>query len=77
MRSSASSSDVKAEDGRVRRLVVGTRVITRYRVDDTQIVIFGGAYGDSAARPRELVREEVRNGIISPESARDVYKLDD
>jgi len=37
----------------------------------------GGGYGDPAARPRELVRDEVRNGILSPESARDVYKLVD
>jgi len=37
----------------------------------------GGGYGDPAARPRELVREEVKNGIISPKSARDVYKLAD
>jgi len=33
----------------------------------------GGGYGDPRERPAELVAEEVRNGIISVEAARDVY----
>ena len=33
----------------------------------------GGGYGDPRKRPRALVAEEVRNGIISPEVAHDDY----
>ena len=35
----------------------------------------GGGYGDPAKRDRALLREEVRNGVISPAVARDVYGL--
>jgi len=33
----------------------------------------GGGYGDPRKRPREMVREEVRNGVVSPEAAREHY----
>jgi len=33
----------------------------------------GGGYGDPKKRPIDLVRREVRNGIISPERAREDY----
>jgi N-methylhydantoinase B len=33
----------------------------------------GGGYGDPKQRPAELVAEEVRNGILSPEAARESY----
>ena len=36
----------------------------------------GGGYGDPKQRKRELVAEEVRNGVVSPEAAREVYGLD-
>ncbi len=36
----------------------------------------GGGYGDPRKRPRDKVREEVRNGIISPEAAREKYGLE-
>lgn len=36
----------------------------------------GGGYGDPKKRPRETVREEVRNGVISAEAARDTYGVD-
>ncbi len=35
----------------------------------------GGGYGDPRKRPREKVREEVENGIISPEAAKERYGL--
>ncbi|MCU0725257.1 MAG: hydantoinase B/oxoprolinase family protein [Planctomycetes bacterium] len=35
----------------------------------------GGGYGDPRSRPRAKVREEVRDGVISPEAARDLYGL--
>ena len=37
----------------------------------------GGGYGDPRARDRGLVREELRDGLISPGVARDVYGLTD
>jgi N-methylhydantoinase B len=37
----------------------------------------GGGYGDPARRDRALLREEVKNGIVSPQVARDVYRLDE
>ena len=33
----------------------------------------GGGYGDSKLRPAELVAADVRNGVVSPAIARDVY----
>jgi N-methylhydantoinase B len=33
----------------------------------------GGGYGDPRKRPRTLVTEEVRNGVVSPQAARDEY----
>jgi len=35
----------------------------------------GGGYGDPKQRDRALLRDEVRNGIVSPRAARDVYGL--
>jgi N-methylhydantoinase B len=35
----------------------------------------GGGFGDPKKRPREKVREDVKNGYISPDQARDVYGL--
>ncbi len=35
----------------------------------------GGGYGDPRRRPVEAVLQEVRNGILSPEEARDVYAV--
>ena len=32
-----------------------------------------GGYGDPRGRESELVRADVRNGLLSPERARDVY----
>ncbi len=37
----------------------------------------GGGYGDPKRRERALVRDEVRNGVISADVARDVYGLVD
>ena len=37
----------------------------------------GGGWGDPANRSRELVRRDVRDGVVSPEAARDIYGLDD
>ncbi len=36
----------------------------------------GGGYGDPANRDRDKLAAEVRDGLISREAARDVYRLD-
>lgn len=36
----------------------------------------GGGYGDPKKRDPELVKQEVRNGIVSPQSAREVYGVE-
>jgi len=35
----------------------------------------GGGYGDPRLRDRAVLREEVRNGVVSAEAARDLYGL--
>ena len=35
----------------------------------------GGGYGPPCERPAELVAEEVQDGVISPEAARDIYRV--
>lgn len=37
----------------------------------------GGGYGDPRERDREAVRKDLREGFVSPESARRLYELDD
>ena len=37
----------------------------------------GGGYGDPKLRDRALVRDEVRDGVISPGAARELYGLPD
>jgi N-methylhydantoinase B len=37
----------------------------------------GGGYGDPKKRDRAVVREEVRNGVISDKAAREKYGLND
>jgi N-methylhydantoinase B len=37
----------------------------------------GGGYGPTRERPRDHVREDVREGFVSPEAARDLYGLED
>ena len=36
----------------------------------------GGGFGDPRQRPRELVAEDVRQGFVSPEMARQLYDYD-
>jgi N-methylhydantoinase B len=33
----------------------------------------GGGFGDPRERPREAVREDVRNGLVSARAARAIY----
>ena len=47
--------------GDVARLITGT----------------GGGWGDPRHRDREAVKTDLRDGLVSPETARDVYGLDE
>jgi N-methylhydantoinase B len=35
----------------------------------------GGGYGDPKGRPADLVAKEVRNGVVSTQAARDIYRV--
>jgi N-methylhydantoinase B len=50
-------------------LILGVPRGTLYR----QIAGGGGGYGDPKERERSKVEAEVRNGVISPDAARDLY----
>src|ERR1700724_3582855 len=54
-------------------LILGVPKGTLYR----QVAGGGGGYGDPKERDRKKVAEEVRNGVISPQAARDIYGVDD
>jgi len=41
-----------------------------------QIAGGGGGYGDPTKRDREVLRQEMRDGIVSSEAARDLYGYD-
>ncbi len=53
-------------------LIMGVPKGTRYH----QIAGGGGGYGEPGKRDRDLLRDEVRNDIISEEAARSIYGLD-
>ena len=53
-------------------LILGVPKGTRYH----QIAGGGGGYGDPKKRDREKLRQEVRDGVISPRCAREIYGLD-
>jgi N-methylhydantoinase B len=67
--------EVLRENGTVERLAV----VTTLEVNRGDVIRIhtgnGGGYGDPRARPAELVLEDVRNGYLSEERARDVYGL--
>jgi N-methylhydantoinase B len=41
-----------------------------------QVASGGGGYGDPVKRDRQVLAEEVRNGVISPEAARRLYGME-
>ena len=55
-------------------------VVTALEVNEGDIIRVhtgsGGGYGDPRQRPRELVRDDVRNGYVTDEVARSVYGLE-
>jgi N-methylhydantoinase B len=71
---SLNSIELRFPDGSERvplslDLIPGVPKGTVYR----QLAGGGGGYGDPRERPAELVAREVRNGVVSPQVARDVY----
>ena len=42
-----------------------------------QVAGGGGGYGDPRKRDRGQLRQEVRNGVISEQAAREAYGLED
>ena len=64
------------KDGERQRFAQVSGLATR---KDDVIRVFtgsGGGYGDPRERDPELVRADVRNGLLSPQRARDVYGVD-
>lgn len=57
---------------RNKALITGVPKGTHYR----QVAGGGGGYGDPKLRDREKLRREVRDGLIAPAAARDIYGLD-
>ncbi len=53
-------------------LITGVPRGTHYH----QIAGGGGGYGDPKNRDRDVLRQEIRNGVISAEAAKDTYGLD-
>jgi N-methylhydantoinase B len=55
-------------------------VVTALEVNEDDVIRIhtgnGGGYGDPRNRPRELVLEDIRNGLAMAEHARSVYGLD-
>ncbi len=63
-------------DGRVEEYAV----VTALEVNEGDIIRLhtanGGGYGDPGRRPRELVLDDLRNGYVTRDVAREVYGLD-
>jgi len=56
-------------------------VITALEVNDGDLIRIhtgaGAGYGDPRRRQRELVRDDVANGYVTPALAREIYGLDE
>jgi N-methylhydantoinase B len=68
--------EVIRRDGSAERYAV----VTALEVNEGDVIRIrtgsGGGYGDPRQRPRELVLEDFRNGLLSAERAREVYGTD-
>jgi N-methylhydantoinase B len=73
---SANSVEVLRADGGIERYAV----VTALRVDRGDVIRIrtgnGGGHGDPRRRPRRLVREDLRDGLVSSETAREIYGLE-
>jgi N-methylhydantoinase B len=70
---SPNYAEVIRADGRVEEYAV----VTALEVNEGDVIRIhtgnGGGYGDPRERPRELVAEELADGLLSPQRAREVY----
>jgi N-methylhydantoinase B len=70
---SPNYAEVIRRDGSVERHAV----VTALEVNEGDVIRIrtgsGGGYGDPRERPREVVLEDVRNGLLTPDRAREVY----
>ncbi|MFB8343844.1 hydantoinase B/oxoprolinase family protein [Brucella cytisi] len=66
---------VRGHDGTVRPIDKVSNITVRAGETMIGIACGGGGYGNPAERDPELVRKDVVEGWISPERARDVYKV--
>jgi N-methylhydantoinase B len=73
---SPNYAEVIRRDGSVERHAV----VTALEVNEGDVIRIrtgcGGGYGDPRERSRELVLEDIRNGLLSPDRAREVYAVD-
>lgn len=73
---SPNYAEVVRRDGPVERYAV----VTALEVNEGDVIRIrtgsGGGYGDPRERPRELVLDDLRNGLLSPERAGDVYGIE-
>jgi N-methylhydantoinase B len=73
---SPNYAEVIRRDGSVERYAV----VTALEVNEGDVIRIrtacGGGYGEPRERPRELVLEDLRNGFLSPDRAREVYGVD-
>ncbi len=71
-----NQAEVIRSDGTVEAYAV----VTALEVNEGDVIRIktggGGGYGDPGLRPHELVREDLRNGFVSEQQARDVYGFD-
>jgi N-methylhydantoinase B len=55
-------------------------VITALEVNEGDLIRIhtgsGAGYGKPEDRPRELVRDDLRDGYLSPRAAREIYRLE-
>jgi N-methylhydantoinase B len=58
--------------------VINSKLVTELRKHDRLVIetAGGGGFGDPAARPRDLVRDDIRNGKVSEAGARTTYRLE-
>ncbi|MBI2193955.1 MAG: hydantoinase B/oxoprolinase family protein [Planctomycetes bacterium] len=74
----ARGSDCWVESAGGERRQLPSKITTTLRRGETVTLVTpgGGGWGDPKERDREAVRQDVRDGLVSPERAKAVYGLD-
>jgi len=68
-------AEIHRHDGTVERHTMCTTVSVRRDEIIRLYTATGGGYGDPTARPREAVRQDIKNGYVTPEQAVAFYGL--